>query len=424
MCRSSSEGWNAPLGWLWTVPTTLKSGGMLYRRKIAWRFPPIVPGMRRSSVITPPSARRIAPNSFGYASFDAPRIIRRVFRRIAVGRWNRGISSSRLRELLLDPLIEVVAEPDEPGGFLARGERKVLASRERDLPLAVEHKEALLWLRQAHLHRALRWEDDGPEVRLARRDRGDDDRVDAGVHDGPAHGHRVGRRPRRSRDDDPVRADPRRDLAVDVDLERADLRDVGGVDDALVQTVRYPSAIHIHPDSHPGLHPVVLGEDLREVRVDLVRHDLREESERAAVDPEKVAVRELERAEDRPVPTYRKDHVERRSLERDPLRLQPVRDFLLEDDLVPFFNRLHDTRAELHRPRDLRVCGDSDFHGSISRICSSPYAITFARAAGPRSISRGFRSRPTTSPPACRTMRTPAATSIARNSCPTSVLWR
>src|SRR3989441_12375728 len=130
MCRSASEGWNAPRGGLWTVPTTLKSGGLLYRRKIAWRFPPIVPGMRRSSVITPPSARRIAPNSFGYASFDAPRIIRRVFRRIAVGRWNRGISSSRLRELLLDPLIEVVAEPDEPGGLPARRADKALASRQ------------------------------------------------------------------------------------------------------------------------------------------------------------------------------------------------------------------------------------------------------------------------------------------------------
>src|SRR2546428_4738568 len=35
-------------------------------------------------------------------------------------RWNRAIGSSRLRELLLDSLEEVVAEPDEPCGPLAR----------------------------------------------------------------------------------------------------------------------------------------------------------------------------------------------------------------------------------------------------------------------------------------------------------------
>src|SRR2546422_818239 len=422
--RSSSEGWNAPLGWLWTVPTTVKSVGMLYSRKIAWRCPPIVPGMRRSSVITPSSARRIAPNSFGYASFEAPRIIRRVFRRIAVGRWNRAIGSSRLRKLLLDPLKEVVAEPDEPCGPLARGEREGLLPAQRDLHLSVQDEKTLLRLRQPDAHRALRGEYDRSEIWRERGDGGHDDRIDARVDDRPANGHRVRRGARRGRNDDSVRADPLRDLPVHVDLERADFRDVGRVDDRLVQAVRHATALDLDADPHPGLHPVVPRQDLREVRVDLVRHDFREETQGATVDPEKVPVRELERAEDRPVPSHRKDQVEPGPLERDPLRLELVRDLLLEDDLVPLPDGLQDPPAEVHGARDLRVRGDPDLHGNISRIFSSPYAITFARAAGLMSMSRGCRSSPTTSPPASRTMRTPAATSIARSSWPTSALWR
>src|SRR6059036_3870079 len=136
--KSSWDGWKTPLGWLWTVPTTVKSGGIWWSWKIAWRLPPTVPGIRSSSVITPASARRIAPNSFGYASLDAARIIRRVLRQIAVGRWKRGIGS-RLRELLLDPLVEIVPEADEPRGPFARGELELLVPLQRDLPLAVEH---------------------------------------------------------------------------------------------------------------------------------------------------------------------------------------------------------------------------------------------------------------------------------------------
>src|SRR5438445_288055 len=289
--RSSSEGWNAPLGWLWTVPTTLKSVGMLYSRKIACRFPPIVPGIRRSSVITPSSARRIAPNSFGYASFEAPRIIRRVFLRIAVGRWNRAIGSSRLRELLLDSLKEVVAEPDEPCGSLARGEREGFLPLQWHLHLSVEDEEALLRFREPHPHGALRREHDGSEIRRERGDGGHDDRVDTRVDDRPAHGHRVRRGPSRGRDDDPVRADPLRDLPVHVDFERADLRDVGRVDDRLIQAVGRATTLDLDAEPHPGLHPVVPRYDLREVRVDLVGHDFREEAQGAAVDPEQVPVR-------------------------------------------------------------------------------------------------------------------------------------
>src|SRR5438445_1241242 len=422
--RSSSEGWNAPLGWLWTVPTTLKSVGMLYNRKIACRFPPIVPGMRRSSVITPSSALRIAPNSFGYASFEAPRIIRRVFRRIAVGRWNRAIGSSRFRELLLDPLKEVVAEPDEPCGPLARREREGLLPAQRDLHLSVEDEKTFLRFREPHAHGALRREHDGPEIGFERGDGGHDDRIDARVDDRPAHGHRVRRGAGRGRDDDSVRADPLRDLPVHVDFEGADLRDVGRVNHRLVQAVWHATALDLDADPHSGLHAVVPRQDLREVRVDFVRHDLREEAEGTAVDPEKVSVRELERTEDRPVSSHREDQVEPGSLERDPLHLELVRDLLLEDDLVPLPDGLQDPPAEFRGARDPRVRGDPDLHGSISRICSSPYAITFVRATGLMSMSRGCRSSPTTSPPASRTMRTPAATSIARSPWPTSVLWR
>src|SRR2546427_8655277 len=331
--RSSSEGWNAPLGWLWTVPTTLKSVGMLYSRKIACRSPPIVPGIKRSSVITPSSPRRIAPNSFGYASFEAPRIIRRVFRRIAVGRWNRAIGSSRLRKLLLDSLEEVVAEPDEPCGPLARGEREGLLPAQRDLRLSVEDEEAFLRFREPHTHGALRWEHDRAEVGLERRDRGHDDRIDPRVDDRPAHGHRVRRGAGRGRDDDPVRADPLRDLAVHVDFKRADLRDVGRVDDRLVQAIRRATALYLDAEPHPGLHAVVPRQHLREVRVDLVRHNLRKETECAAVDPEEVPVRELERAEDRPVPSHRENQVEPGALERDPLHLELVRDLFVPGDL-------------------------------------------------------------------------------------------
>src|SRR5438093_3196952 len=419
--RSSSDGWNTPLGWEWTVPTTLKSGGMFHSWKIACRFPPTVPGIRRSSVITPASARRIAPNSFGYASLDAARIIRRVLRRIAVGRWNMGIGS-RLRELLLDPLVEVVPEADEPRGPLARGELEPLVALEGDLPLPVEHEQALLRPREPHGDAALRREHERPEVRRERRDRGDDDRVHPRVHDRPADGHRVRGRARGGRDDHAVRPHAGRDLSVDADLERANLRDVSGVEDGLVQAVRETPAVQGARDPHAGLDPVVAVEDPGQERIDLARHDLREEAEGAAVDPEHVSLRDLERPQDRPVPAHREDGVEPCVLERRPLLLQRVGDLLLEGDLVRLANRLQDVAAQLRGPRDLRVRGDADPHGSISRICSSPNAIKFVRALGLRSMSRGLRSRPTTPPPASRTMRTPAATSIARNSWPTSAL--
>src|SRR5207237_426214 len=75
--RSSSDGSYTPLGWEWTVPTTEKSAGRVWSWKIAWCLPLIVPGTRRSSSIVPWSARKIAPNSRGYMSREASRIMRR-----------------------------------------------------------------------------------------------------------------------------------------------------------------------------------------------------------------------------------------------------------------------------------------------------------------------------------------------------------
>src|SRR3989304_8102453 len=117
---------------------------------MAWRSPPIVPGTRRISWITPPSARKIPPNSFGYESLDASRIIRSVLRRIAVGLW-KGVIGSRLRELLLDALVEIVPEADEPRGSLAPRHPDGLRPRQRHFHLAIEHKETFLLFREADL---------------------------------------------------------------------------------------------------------------------------------------------------------------------------------------------------------------------------------------------------------------------------------
>src|SRR2546428_676804 len=81
--RSSSDGSQTPLGWEWTVPTTEKSAGSGWSWKIAWRFPLTGPGTRMRSAIVPSSARRIAPNSRGYMSRDASKIVRKDLRAIA-----------------------------------------------------------------------------------------------------------------------------------------------------------------------------------------------------------------------------------------------------------------------------------------------------------------------------------------------------
>src|SRR2546426_3364483 len=119
-------------------------------RKIAWTSPEIVPGSRRSSEITPSSARRIAANSFGYVSFDASMIIFSVLR--AIARTFGGTDLPLADELLLDPAVEVVAEPDQLRPRVGPREPNVLRPLQRDLVLPVEDEEALLRLRELHAH--------------------------------------------------------------------------------------------------------------------------------------------------------------------------------------------------------------------------------------------------------------------------------
>src|SRR3972149_1029034 len=154
--RASSEGSSPPLGWEWTVPTTAKSGGSMCNWKIACRLPLNVPGTRRSSVIVPSSARRIAPNSSGCVSRDASRIIRRVFRAIASTRFIP--TTSLPRELLLDPAIEVVLKPDELRPAFRRSEHDVLRAFQARLVLAVHDEEAFLRLEEPNVDLAPRRE--------------------------------------------------------------------------------------------------------------------------------------------------------------------------------------------------------------------------------------------------------------------------
>src|SRR3990172_2155328 len=421
--RSSSDGSNTPLGWEGTVPTTEKSGGSMWSWKIACRFPPIVPGTRRSSVITPLSARRIAPNSFGYASFEASRIIRSVFRRIAVGRWNSAMLA-RFRELLFNPLVEVVAESDEPRGPLAPGHADVFRPLERDLLLAVEHEEAFFRFRELHFDPARRREHDRSRGRLERCDYGDDDCIDAWVDNRPACGHRVRRGTRRRRQDHSIGPHILRDLAVDADLERADLRDLRRVHDGFVQAVWEAPSIDLHTEPHPLLDSVVPLEHPRKVRVVFGSVDFREKAEGPAVDSEDLGVVELECAQDRPVAADREDEVDLDVPEEMPGVPERFRDLLFEEDLMRRANFLQNPGTEVRGSRDPRVRGEADSHRISSRTCSSPYAITFDRDLGSIGMSRGRPSRSTTFPPASRTTKVPAAMSMARSSWPTSVLWR
>src|SRR5207237_8563279 len=143
--RSSSDGSYTPLGWEWTVPTTEKSAGRVWSWKIAWCLPLIVPGTRRSSSIVPWSARKIAPNSRGYMSREASRIMRRVFREIASTRF---IVASLAGQLLLDATIEVVPEPDELRPSLRGRHGDVLAPFQARFVLAVHHHQAFLGRRR------------------------------------------------------------------------------------------------------------------------------------------------------------------------------------------------------------------------------------------------------------------------------------
>src|SRR5207244_7851243 len=100
-----------------------------------------------SSVIVPSSARRIAPNSRGYMSRDASKIIRKVLRAIAVTRfiWR----SSLPGELFLDASVEIVPEPDELGATLRRGQDDIFRPFQGRLVLPVHHEETFFCFSQA-----------------------------------------------------------------------------------------------------------------------------------------------------------------------------------------------------------------------------------------------------------------------------------
>src|SRR2546422_7453442 len=91
--------------------------------------------------MVPSSARRIAPNSSGYMSRDASRIIRRVFREIATTRF---MMLSLSRQLFLDTTIEIVPEPDELRSAFRPGQDDILAAFQARLMLSVHHEKTLL----------------------------------------------------------------------------------------------------------------------------------------------------------------------------------------------------------------------------------------------------------------------------------------
>src|SRR3989442_893083 len=73
---------------------------------------------------------------------------------------------------------------------------------------------------------------------------------------------------------------PLHQLFAEANLERADLRDLSGVDDRLVRAVEHPLAVHGDFESHPLFDLVVPAHDPVEGCVDLLRVDFGEEPER------------------------------------------------------------------------------------------------------------------------------------------------
>src|ERR1700704_2632530 len=122
-------------------------------------------------------------------SRDAARIIRRVLREIASTRFMR--TALLPGQLFLYPAVEVVPEPDELRSSFRTGQGDVLDPFQARLVLAVHHQEALLGLDQADVDSRRGGEDVGTGRGLEGGDGRDDDRVEMGVDDGSAGGHRV-----------------------------------------------------------------------------------------------------------------------------------------------------------------------------------------------------------------------------------------
>src|SRR2546426_1588644 len=411
--RSSSDGSQTPLGWEWTVPTTEKSAGSVWSWKIAWRFPLTVPGTRISSVIVPSSARRIAPNSRGYMSRDASRIIRSVFRAIAETGFMG--TSSLSRQLVLDPAVEVVPEPDELRMPLGCREDDVLGAFQGRLVLPIHDQDAFLRLHQLDVDLPRRREHVRTRCGLERRNRGRDDRLDVRIHDRSARRHRVRGGSGRRRDDDAIRANSLYEFGAEAGLKVSNLRDLGGVDDGFVHAVENPLPVHRHPEPHPFLDPIVPARDPVQVAVRFLRVHLGEEPQGSGVDAEHFRVAKLERPQDRAVPADREDHVRFHVGQRHPFAVEHASEVRFEEDLMRGRQTSGDLFRGGHRARDVRIRGDAELHRIASPPRRSPTPARSVLALESKGKSRSRPARSSTSPPASRTINVPAAMSTTRS---------
>src|SRR4030042_102359 len=99
-------------------------------------------------------------------------------------------------QLLLQVLVEVVLEADEPGLLLGGGEHDPLIAPDLELALAVYDHGALLRLAHRDGYRALRGHNEWPRGQPERGDRGDHERLDTRVDEerkgtrlNSSHGH-------------------------------------------------------------------------------------------------------------------------------------------------------------------------------------------------------------------------------------------
>ena len=142
-------------------------------------------------------------------------------------------------------------------------------------------------------------------------------RIEPGMQDRPAGGQRVGGRPRRRRDEQPVGALFVDELVVDGQLEVHHPRHAAGMDDDIVE--RNPDiddlavAMHMRLKKKPIFHREGTRHDPRDLLGDLVGRDVGEKAQAAAVDPEyrNARVRHIAcHAEDAPISPDHHDEVD------------------------------------------------------------------------------------------------------------------
>src|SRR5579871_1945076 len=252
------------------------------------------------------SARRIPPNSFGYADRAHASAESRHRRVIAVGvepsratgpgglrRWGRKIGTTPLvgpgRFVVPwedppapEPVEERGAEPDELGAPGRPVDRHGLAPGDRVLALAVHDHQAVL----ARFHEP---DPHGPGSCGERGEGRHYDPLHPRLDDGAGGREGVGGGARGRREDHPVRPDPAHGATIDSDLEEAHLGDLGGVEHHLVGGVREVPPPELARELHPRVDVVLAPDEALEgplERSGIVAVDLGEKAQGAGVDRE------------------------------------------------------------------------------------------------------------------------------------------